>query len=244
MGRVVAVVAVVLAAGCPAAFPKYDYAKELDPRGKELVLGAGDTIAINVWENSNLNTEATIRPDGKITMSLVGDVKAAGETPTSLKAQIKTQLANFVKLQSGNEITVVVKAWRSYRFTIQGEVSRTGVFSSDQYVTVADALASVTRLDSVLLESYMHKHDRFHVLAGLESFTDGDPFDATAVSQLLEVVTQTYTHAVVDLPPSVPSQTESNFGRSTPGTRRAPRCGSCPRRGAAKPAARRCPCGR
>ena len=141
MGRVVAVVAVVLAAGCPGAFPKYDYAKELDPRGKELVLGAGDTILINVWENSNLNTEATIRPDGKITMSLVGDVKAAGETPTSLKAQIKTQLANFVKLQSGNEITVVVKAWRSYRFTIQGEVSRTGVFSSDQYVTVADALA-------------------------------------------------------------------------------------------------------
>jgi len=141
MGRVVAVVAVVLAAGCPAAFPKYDYAKELDPRGKELVLGAGDTILINVWENSNLNTEATIRPDGKITMSLVGDVKAAGETPTSLKAQIKTQLANFVKMPSGNEVTVVVKAWRSYRFTIQGEVSRTGVFSSDQYVTVADALA-------------------------------------------------------------------------------------------------------
>src|SRR5262245_34299603 len=73
--------------------------------------------------------------------------------------------------------------------------------------TVADALGSVARLDSVLLESYMHKHDRVHILAGLEGFTpSGDSFDPVAVSQLLEVVTQTYTHAVIDLPPSVPRQ--------------------------------------
>ena len=140
IGRAFAAVVVVLAAGCHPPPPKYDYAKELDPRGKELVLGPGDVIAINVWENTNLNTEATIRPDGKITMSLVGDVKAAGETPTSLRGQIKTQLQNFVKLQ-GNEVTIVVKSWKSYRFTIQGEVGRTGVFSSDKYETVADALA-------------------------------------------------------------------------------------------------------
>jgi polysaccharide export outer membrane protein len=134
------VIAVVLATGCPHRLPAYDYAKEPDPRKKELELGVGDQIAINVWENANLNTEATIRPDGTITMPLVGDLKAAGETPSSLKARIKTQLQNYVKLQ-GTEITVAVRAWRSYRFTIQGEVTRTGVFTSDQYVTVADALA-------------------------------------------------------------------------------------------------------
>jgi len=72
--------------------------------------------------------------------------------------------------------------------------------------TVADALGAVARMDSVLLESYMHKHDRIQVLAGLEEFIAGDGFDANAVSQLLEVVMQTYTHAVVDLPPSVPRQ--------------------------------------
>lgn len=134
-----AVIAAV-SAGCPPKLPNYDYSKEPDPRAAELVLGVGDQIAINVWENNNLNTEATIRPDGTITMALVGDVKAAGATPTTLKNQIKTQLQNFVKLQ-GTEITVAVKSWKSYRFTIQGEVSRAGVFSSDQYVTVADALA-------------------------------------------------------------------------------------------------------
>ncbi len=140
MGRAIAVLVLVFAAGCPAKVPNYDYTKEPDPRTKELVLGVGDLVGINVWENPNLNVEATIRPDGTITMPLIGDLKAAGETPTTLKGRIKTQLQNYVKLQ-GTEITVAVKSWRSYRFTIQGEVSHPGVFTSDQYVTVADALA-------------------------------------------------------------------------------------------------------
>jgi polysaccharide export outer membrane protein len=140
LGRAVAVLALVLAAACPSSLPKYDYAREPDPRNKELVLGVGDLIAINVWENNNLNTEATIRPDGTITMPLVGDLKAAGETPSSLKGRIKSRLGDFVKLQ-GTEITVAVKSWRSYRFTIQGEVTRAGVFTSDQFLTVSDALA-------------------------------------------------------------------------------------------------------
>ena len=138
--RMLAALVVVLAAGCGAAIPNYDYAKEPDPRNKELVLGVGDVIGINVWENNNLSVEATIRPDGTITMPLVGDLKAAGETPTSLKNRIKNQLQAYVKMQ-GTEVTVAVKAWRSYRFTIQGEVSKAGVFSSDQFLTVSDALA-------------------------------------------------------------------------------------------------------
>ncbi|MGE0547879.1 MAG: polysaccharide biosynthesis/export family protein [Kofleriaceae bacterium] len=140
--RAVLVSLVVLIAACGSGIPKYDYASEPDPRNKELILGVGDIVQINVWGegNSGLNTEATIRPDGTITMPLVGDLKAAGESPSALKAVIKTRLTDFVKLQ-GSEITVAVKTWRSYRFTLQGEVVKAGVFSSDQYVTVADAIA-------------------------------------------------------------------------------------------------------
>src|SRR5678815_4766692 len=138
-GRAVAVVVLVLAAGCPSSFPNVKYPTD-DPRNKELILGVGDVIGINVWENQNLSVEATIRGDGTITMPLVGDLKAAGETPTSLKTRIKTQLQAYVKMQ-GTEVTVAVKSWKSYRFTIQGEVSKAGVFSSDQFLTVSDALA-------------------------------------------------------------------------------------------------------
>ena len=135
------VAVIVFAAGCPGGTPNYPWEKEPDPRGKELVLGAGDVIGINVWENANLNTEATIRPDGTVTMPLIGDIKAAGETPTSLKARIKTQLQAYLKGVQNTEITVAVKSWKSYRFTIQGEVGRPGVYSADQYITVSDALA-------------------------------------------------------------------------------------------------------
>ena len=134
-------IVVVLLVACGSSLPNYDYAKEPDPRNRELVLGVGDVVGINVWDQKELNTDATIRPDGTITMPLVGDVKAAGETPTTLKEKIKVQLANFLKMGAGNEVTVAVRAWKSYRFTIEGEVTRTGVFTSDQYVTVAEALA-------------------------------------------------------------------------------------------------------
>lgn len=140
MRAVFALLVFVTLAGCPGRLPPYDYAREPDPRNKELTLGVGDVVAINVWENRDLNTEATIRPDGTITMPLVGDLKAAGETPTTLKGNIKTRLQDFVKLQ-GTEITVAVKSWKSYKFTIQGEVVRQGVFTSEGFVTVADAIA-------------------------------------------------------------------------------------------------------
>jgi polysaccharide export outer membrane protein len=135
------VIVVWAVAGCGSSLPNYDYSQEPDPRTAELVLGVGDTVSINVWENKDFNTDATIRPDGTITMPLIGDLKAVSETPSSLKAKIKTQLQNYIKLGTSNEITVAVRSWKSYRFTVQGEVTHAGVFSAEQYVTVADALA-------------------------------------------------------------------------------------------------------
>lgn len=154
----------ICVAACGSNLPKYDYAAEPDPRNLEVVLGPGDVVAINVWGEGNqgLNTEATIRPDGTITMPLIGDLKAAGTTPTGLKTMIKGKVADFVKVQ-GTEITVALKAWRSYRFTVQGEVQKTGVFTTDTYVTVADAIALAggptrfARRDGVVLMRVDHK---------------------------------------------------------------------------------------
>jgi polysaccharide biosynthesis/export protein len=134
---------VLLLGACPHPNLDPSIYKDLgDPRNKEITLGVGDTISINVWENRDFNTEATIRPDGTITMPLVGDLKAAGTTPSALKKEIQGKLATYLKISQGQDlVTVAVKAWRSYRFTIQGEVVRQGVFSSDHFMTVADALA-------------------------------------------------------------------------------------------------------
>lgn len=127
-------------AGCPPKMPSYDYAKEPDPRRMEYVLGITDGVSIRVRGNPDLTTSATIRPDGTITMPLVGDIKANGETPSSLKRIISQRLAAFVKVRD-SEITVAVTAANSYRFTVSGEVSRSGIFTSSYYVTVAEAVA-------------------------------------------------------------------------------------------------------
>jgi polysaccharide biosynthesis/export protein len=144
MRAVLILIASLVFAGFHCTRPSYDFDYKTlpDPRNKELVLGVGDTISINVWEQKDLNTEATIRPDGTITMPLVGDLKAAGATPSTLKAQIKAKLIDFVKLQQGSDlVTVAVKDWKSYRWTVQGEVVRQGVYTSNHFVTVADAIA-------------------------------------------------------------------------------------------------------
>jgi polysaccharide biosynthesis/export protein len=156
MIRLVLVSLILVACGNTLA--KYDYAKEPDPRNQEIILGVGDVVGINVWDQKDLNTEAVIRPDGTITMPLVGDIKAMGETPTALKERIKQQLANFLKMGAGNEVTVAVRAWKSYRFTIEGEVARSGVFSNDQYVTVSEALAMAGGL------SRFAKHDEIRLM--------------------------------------------------------------------------------
>jgi polysaccharide export outer membrane protein len=136
-----ALIVLLLVVACGPKSYDYPYDKEPDPRNKELILGVGDVVGIHVWGNEGVNTDATIRPDGTITMPLVGDIKAAGRTPSELREAIKAQLQNFLKLTAGNEVTVAVRNWKSYRFTLDGEVSKAGVYNPDHYVTVDDAIA-------------------------------------------------------------------------------------------------------
>jgi polysaccharide biosynthesis/export protein len=107
----------------------------------EIVLGVGDVLEINVWEQRDLSSDTTVRPDGTITMPLVGDLKAQGKTPSALREEIKVALANYIKLAAGNEVAVKVKAYNSYRFTVNGEVGRPGVYTNPDYIRVADAIA-------------------------------------------------------------------------------------------------------
>jgi polysaccharide export outer membrane protein len=138
--RVVYVLLLALVAACPHPSYDYPYPKD-DPRNREIVLGVSDVVQVNVWENKDLAAEQTIRPDGTITMPLIGDLKAGGQTPSQLRDTIKKKLGEFIKLPAGTEVTVAVKAWRSYKFRIAGEVQKEGLYTSDSFVTVADALA-------------------------------------------------------------------------------------------------------
>src|SRR5438128_297060 len=99
----------------------YDYSKEPDPRNTDYVVGVSDAIRINVWKNGELSTEATVRPDGTVTMSLIGDIKAAGRTSKELREEIGRRLSAYLKSEE-TPITVAVTAVNSYRFTVGGNV--------------------------------------------------------------------------------------------------------------------------
>jgi polysaccharide export outer membrane protein len=114
------------------------YAKEPDPRTQEYVIGVADHLTINVWRDGELSTEAQVRPDGTITMPLIGDLVAAGRTPTQLKREIKSRLETYVK---NSIVTVAVMEVNSYRFTVTGEVGAPGVFATKSFVTVSEAIA-------------------------------------------------------------------------------------------------------
>ncbi len=141
MLRILSLAAVIGAASaCGPRAPGYDYTTEPDPRTSEYIIGVSDQLLINVWNNPALSGEALVRPDGTITMPLIGDLQAAGETPTSLKEKIRVKLSSFIKLE-GSPVTVAVTAANSYRFTVSGEANSPGIFTANHYLTVAEAIA-------------------------------------------------------------------------------------------------------
>jgi polysaccharide biosynthesis/export protein len=115
-----------------------DYARAPDPRKHPYVIGVADVVAINVWKDENLSTESPVRPDGTLTMPLVGDLQAVGKTTFQLRDEIAKKLGAYVK---DAVVTVAVKEVNSYRFTVTGNAERPGMFSSRYYVTVSEAIA-------------------------------------------------------------------------------------------------------
>ncbi|MDB4967898.1 MAG: outer rane polysaccharide exporter [Myxococcales bacterium] len=132
-------IGLVLVAACGPA-TNYDYSKEPDPRKHDFVIGPSDVLRITVWKNPELSTDAHVRPDGTITMPLIGDVQAAYRTPKDLKAEITRKLSSYIR-DEGSVVSIAVTEVNSYRFTISGNVERAGVFSAKYYVTIAEAVA-------------------------------------------------------------------------------------------------------
>lgn len=134
------VLAVLSLSACATPQSTYNYSAEPDPRKKEYVLGPSDVLHINVWRNPDLSGDATVRPDGTISVTLVGDLIAAGRTPSQVRADLVQRMTTFIK-EDAAIITVAVTAINSYRFTVNGSVEKPGAYGVNHYVTVIEAIA-------------------------------------------------------------------------------------------------------
>jgi polysaccharide export outer membrane protein len=105
----------------------------------DYVIGIEDVLAINVWHEPELTRSVSVRPDGKISLPLVGEVEANGLTPKDLQVKLAKQLESMIK---NPEITVMIQEIHSQKFNILGEVGRPGSFPLVKHMTVLDAVAT------------------------------------------------------------------------------------------------------
>jgi polysaccharide biosynthesis/export protein len=104
------------------------------------VIGPEDIVSIGVFNEPELTRSESVRPDGKITMPLIGDMQAEGLTPERLKTQMKQALSTYI---NNPDVTITIMQVNSKRYTIAGEVNRPGPVALVLPTKVFDALSSV-----------------------------------------------------------------------------------------------------
>jgi polysaccharide biosynthesis/export protein len=93
----------------------------IDP--ERYVIGAEDSLQVTVWKEPTLSGTIPVRPDGMISLVLVGDMRAAGLTPMALSADISQRLKKYIQ---DPVVTVVVLGVNSQRIFTVGEVNKVG----------------------------------------------------------------------------------------------------------------------
>jgi polysaccharide export outer membrane protein len=120
----------------PEAAPPSAGPLSVDPN---YVIGADDSLKIDVWHETQLSGTMTVRPDGKISLPLVNDVVAAGFTPMQLAADITSRLTKFV---TDPVVSVSVLTVNSKRVFMIGEVGRVGPLQITPGMSILQAIAS------------------------------------------------------------------------------------------------------
>lgn len=112
-----------------------------DPAPKaapDYVIGEDDVLEINVWNEQDMKQSLPVRSDGKITLPLIGDIQAAGQTPAQLQQAIAEKLKAYI---THPDVTVMVAQMNSRKFNILGRVTKPGSYPLTATTTVLDAIA-------------------------------------------------------------------------------------------------------
>jgi polysaccharide biosynthesis/export protein len=109
------------------------------PADQDYVIGPQDLLAINVWHEPEFSRSVPVRPDGKISLPLLGEFNVSGMTTHVLEGQLAKQLENYVRKP---QVTVMIQEANSHKFYIIGEVAKPGAYPLTDRMTVLNALAT------------------------------------------------------------------------------------------------------
>jgi len=128
----------ILAPGTPIAAAPATVTAGIKPPA-DYVIGVDDALDIIYWQDKEMSSTVTVRPDGNISLPLVNDVKAAGLTPDELRAAVARAATKFVEDPT---VSVVVKAINSRKVFITGQVAKPGPYPIMDTTTVLQMLAT------------------------------------------------------------------------------------------------------
>jgi polysaccharide biosynthesis/export protein len=121
----------------PVDAPQVKVRAEGDP-ADAYAIGIGDVIEIAVWKNPDLTVTVPVRPDGRVSVPLLGDVQAAGMTPLALK---QTLTEGFRQYVTAPGVSVVIKEINSQKVFVTGEVAKPGAYDLRPHTKMMQALA-------------------------------------------------------------------------------------------------------
>lgn len=131
----------------------------------DYVIGVDDLLAVVFWKEKELSAEVVVRPDGKISLPMLNDIKAAGLTPEQLGKAVEQSATKYVRDPGA---TVMVKEIRSRKVFVIGEVSGPGAFPLGNEMNVLQAIAQAGGLlehankgDIVIVRNEQGKERRF-----------------------------------------------------------------------------------
>ena len=101
-------------------------------------LGPEDVLEISVWKEPDLTKQIAVRPDGKISYPLIGEVQAAGKTVKQLREEISKRLEKYV---TDAQVTVILLKTQYYKIYVVGKVNKPGEFLVGRPANVMQALA-------------------------------------------------------------------------------------------------------
>jgi len=128
----------VASAGCAAGPPMPADTGVM--QREDYVIGPSDILSVRVWKNPELSVDQVpVRPDGKISTPLAGDVQGAGLTAKQLQDVLTTALAEYV---TAPHVTVIVLKMNSRHVSVEGQVQRPGLIPLESDMRVVDAITT------------------------------------------------------------------------------------------------------
>ncbi|CAB9494815.1 XrtA/PEP-CTERM system exopolysaccharide export protein [Alteromonas macleodii] len=109
----------------------------------QYLIGPGDTLTIFVWRNPEVSGQFVVRPDGKVTTSLVEDIDVAGKTPSMLAREIEEQLSTYI---NSPRVTVSVNNFSgplSEQVRVIGEATNPSAVNYTEHMTLLDLMIAV-----------------------------------------------------------------------------------------------------